>query len=189
MKSKKPKYRAEYWKKYRLEYFPYAVKTCLICGKDYNPERGGSKTCPKCRKGKCVQCGKEFDRNRIAAKFCSRKCHNESLKGKEPITHGRRGKRPRTYFKAHRDKHGCAEDREWRSKVFERDNFTCQNCGQHGGKLQADHIKSVAAYPELRHEVSNGRTLCVPCHQKTPNYGYKAVKEIAARRMAQEVLL
>ena len=65
------------------------------------------------------------------------------------------------------------EGREWRKKVFERDEYTCQVCGVHGGKLQADHIKPYALYPELRWEILNGRTLCVPCHKKTETYGWR----------------
>lgn len=61
----------------------------------------------------------------------------------------------------------------WTKQVFERDNYICQICGQRGGKLQADHIKSYRNFPELRWELSNGRTLCESCHKKTPNYGDK----------------
>jgi len=32
------------------------------------------------------------------------------------------------------------EYKQWRKKVFERDNYTCQSCGKRGGKLEADHI-------------------------------------------------
>lgn len=63
------------------------------------------------------------------------------------------------------------EYRVWRESIFARDNFTCQECSRRGGKLQADHIKPFAFFPELRFELSNGRTLCVDCHRKTPTWG------------------
>ena len=50
----------------------------------------------------------------------------------------------------------------WRQSVFKRDCFTCQGCGEQktvSGKLEADHIKPFALFPELRFEISNGRTL------------------------------
>jgi 5-methylcytosine-specific restriction endonuclease McrA len=62
------------------------------------------------------------------------------------------------------------ENRQWRKAVFERDGYPCQFCGERGKKLNADHIKPFALYPELRFELSNGRTLCVECHKKTPTY-------------------
>lgn len=61
--------------------------------------------------------------------------------------------------------------RTWRKTVFERDKYTCQFCGKKGGPLHADHIKPFADYPTLRFAAENGRTLCVPCHRKTPTYG------------------
>jgi hypothetical protein len=66
---------------------------------------------------------------------------------------------------------GQDEYKLWRSAVFERDKFTCIWCGQVGGKLNADHIKPFALYPELRFAIDNGRTLCIECHRKTSTYG------------------
>jgi 5-methylcytosine-specific restriction endonuclease McrA len=65
---------------------------------------------------------------------------------------------------------------QWRMAVFQRDDFTCQMCGIRGGKLHADHILPWSTYRELRFELSNGRTLCIPCHKTTPTYGWRGVK-------------
>jgi hypothetical protein len=53
---------------------------------------------------------------------------------------------------------------ELQKKVFERDNYICQMCGQRGGSLQVDHIQSWAEYVELRFNIENCRTLCIKCH-------------------------
>lgn len=63
--------------------------------------------------------------------------------------------------------------KDWRTAVFQRDDYTCQMCRDRGVTLQADHIKPFAYYPELRLVVENGRTLCVPCHRKTDSYAGK----------------
>ncbi len=61
----------------------------------------------------------------------------------------------------------------WRELVFIRDDHTCQECKERGGRLNADHIKPFSTHPKLRFVVGNGRTLCEPCHKKTATYGWK----------------
>lgn len=59
----------------------------------------------------------------------------------------------------------------WRHSVLIRDNFTCRFCLVRGGKLEADHIKPFALFPELRFAIDNGRTLCRKCHLTTDTWG------------------
>ncbi len=61
----------------------------------------------------------------------------------------------------------------WRTKIFKRDNYTCQICGLKGGKLQVHHIKSWSKYPALRYKLNNGISVCIPCHKQTNNYSRK----------------
>ena len=71
--------------------------------------------------------------------------------------------------------------RQWRSDVYQRDSYTCQECGQRGGDLEAHHIKQftkiieencikdleTALACEELWNLNNGQTLCVRCHNKT----------------------
>lgn len=62
----------------------------------------------------------------------------------------------------------------WREAVYERDNYTCMKCGEKGGYLNAHHIVGFTQDESLKYDVSNGATLCQPCHTMFHRkYGYK----------------
>ena len=70
------------------------------------------------------------------------------------------------YYNSERDNYyESAESRLWRKSVYQRDNHTCQICDTRGGKINAHHILDWVKFEELRHNTSNGITLCVPCHR------------------------
>jgi len=53
----------------------------------------------------------------------------------------------------------------WRKAVFQRDEYTCQDCGDDtGGNLNAHHIKRRSEHPKYELMVWNGVTLCKQCH-------------------------
>jgi len=75
------------------------------------------------------------------------------------------------------------EYKQWRTAVFERDDYTCQDCEERGGVLNADHIQPFAYFPDLRFVIENGRTLCRSCHVKTDTWG-KRVAQYEGRRVS-----
>jgi len=119
-------------------------------GGDRNPNYQGATI------RKCEICGIEFiSRNR--RKYCSHKCAPERFGESAPCWKG--GLTPENM--KIRNSIGYVE---WRNLVFERDNFTCQECGEREGKLTAHHINAFSDYPDFRMEISNGKTLCWKCH-------------------------
>jgi len=131
---------------------------------------------------------KERTKKKIAKSLTG---HKLSIKTKKKISKSRRGqllgsKNPAwkggltPLWKRLRE---CFKYRQWRSDVFTRDNFTCQECGERGCYLEAHHIESfikilrknkIKTYQEALAceelwNINNGLTLCKKCHNKTKN--------------------
>lgn len=84
---------------------------------------------------------------------------------------------------------GMPEYSIWRSRVFQRDNWTCQTCGKRG-KLDPHHIIAVSKIIKVNNllnvedsrnckelwNIDNGVTLCRECHKLTSNYGHRKDK-------------
>ena len=109
----------------------------------------------------CKACGKTFwewpPRNK-KRKYCSVECSQKTERGS--LCHLWKG----GHSKGYKTGYWTKEYKDWRTVVFERDNYTCQECNASGIYLEAHHIKGFTKYPEYRFDVSNGRTLCRPCH-------------------------
>jgi hypothetical protein len=92
------------------------------------------------------------------------------------------------------------EYREWRTKVYQRDNFTCQECGIKSGNGKAVHLEAhhkklfvkilkefIDKYSNIKNnrillhlainykpfwKISNGQTLCKDCHKLKGHLSY-----------------
>jgi 5-methylcytosine-specific restriction endonuclease McrA len=123
-------------------------------GKDHPKWKGGLP--------KCTVCGQ-----RLANRY-ARKCKKHRFISKETLEKRMEFYRKRRLERPIDTRH-TPEYRDWRVRVYARDNYRCTWCGE-GGRLNADHILSIAMFPEFALDVDNGRTLCVPCHKKTSTY-------------------
>lgn len=107
-------------------------------------------------KPKCVDCGKKLSTYKSVR--CS-KCNGIYLSGSNsPKWRGgvtEVDRLDRVKFR-----------KKIQKKVFERDDYTCQMCGEKWCALQVDHIQPWAEYVELRFDINNCRTLCMACHYK-----------------------
>lgn len=166
-------------------------KICPVCGKTFKcPYRFNigrwkktkycSIQCASIGKRKrvildCVVCGKPFETH-LSRKdkyvTCSKECHDINKRENSPKGEKAPGWRG-GITPAIRLLRESTRYVRWRKKVYERDNYTCQECGATGVYLNAHHIKPFILFPEYRFDLSNGITLCLKCHAKTETYGNK----------------
>ena len=78
------------------------------------------------------------------------------------------------------------EYKEFRFRMFQRDNFTCRFCGKLGEELNLDHILPTCEYLHLIMDENNVRTLCDSCHKKTETFGMNQyVKRVSRQATLQ----
>lgn len=127
-------------------------------------------------KVQCEHCGKDIFRREskiVERNFCGRKCYSEYRK----IHYSKENHscwNPNISDEERLNKRKCEEYYNWRDSVFERDNYTCQCCGEDTHNNNAHHLNGYNWDIDNRTNVDNGITLCYTCHSnfhKTYGYG------------------
>jgi len=158
---------------------PFAYRRAKYCSRECWGKRSGTNA-------SCPVCGKVFRLMSCVSgrkKFCSKACYTKDQESRRGAKTGNwKGGRTKTSQLVRTR----ALYLRWRTRVFERDSYICQDCGAKCGDgkrvlLNAHHILSFADNPAKRFDVDNGLTLCRQCHEKRHPH-------LAAQRMAQEVL-
>lgn len=177
------------------------TKTCEICGGLSYGRRHrvcflGQRWSGHSQTATCEHCGAVFAWNASEGtrRFCGWRCywaaggspHHEAWRAS--VGRALRGRRPRNSLRWQGPDHPrWNPDREavrvrrtdpeyaaWRHAVYSRDGWTCQDCGQRGGELNAHHLAEWAKAPAQRYDLENGLTLCVQCHYRRHGRRYRA---------------
>ena len=152
--------------------------------KSWNSGTSKTKLCFICEN--CGTSGEKYAFGRENIRFCSNKCAHEKMlnptKGKFGKDHPCwKDEKVNSFRESLRH---SFEYKEWRRLVFERDEYTCQDCGIRGGVLEAHHIISYAnilkeeqinSYEKaieckILWDINNGITYCLKCHAKNDIY-------------------
>lgn len=111
-------------------------------------------------KPKCLDCGKEV--SHYESKRCN-VCKFNTIRGENNY----QWIVDRTEVLEKHRLRGTKEWSYWRKCVFERDEYTCKECGASGVYLEPHHIIPVRSDKSKIFDINNGITLCRPCHRKT----------------------
>lgn len=156
--------------------------TCFVCNKKYGVDRYRAET-SKCCSKKCDVLYRQTDKFRLTLSGSQR---NGISKEFYELTV--------TFAKFKNLLRRCARYNMWRAEILRRDNYICQSCNKRGGKLCVDHIRpfiailvefDIKSYEQALEceplwDISNGETLCYPCHYKTPTFGSKVRQTLSA---------
>jgi len=58
----------------------------------------------------------------------------------------------------------CPEYKEWRTRVFKRDEYICTMCGETKEYLHAHHLIPFSDKMD-NYDINNGKTVCYKCHE------------------------
>jgi hypothetical protein len=118
------------------------------CNWDYHL-RGGRHPNKNSVELECSNCGTDFERpeshtGETDNNFCDIECYHDWCEH----TKGRNSNKAK----------------KWRQTIRNRDNWTCQDCGEQRDNVEAHHIEEWSSNPSNRYDEDNGVTLCTECH-------------------------
>lgn len=164
------------------------VLKCDICGRLFErtiEKYNVSKTkisdidaCPDCHQSKAkIAMFKKYGVDNIFKKSdyikeCNIKKHNglyhtQTQEFKDSYLIGEKNRSWKGGVSYLEDRRQNPNEKQWRRSVYEKDNYTCQACGNDkGGNLNAHHILPYKYYKDSRFDVDNGITLCEDCHKE-----------------------
>ena len=112
---------------------------------------------------------RDFKRSQFRCSKCGHKMASKKMRGENNPNYN-----PNLTDEDREERRKLLKNKEWRNKVFERDNYICKCCGKKGGSLNAHHLNGYHWDKEHRFDVSNGVTLCDKCHKNFHDiYGRK----------------
>lgn len=128
----------------------------------------------------CSECNSIIFRQVVVSRklfFCNHPCHADYLSRTQIGLNNSNWKGGRTIWI--QNIRSSLEYQEWRTAVFKRDDYTCQDCSDHnGGNLEAHHLEAIFQSNEKIFDIDNGRTLCIPCHSKTRGHELEYLEEL-----------
>lgn len=126
----------------------------------------------------CPQCGKD----RLA--YHLRDTNPPCLKCSRKIASAKGENHPNWKGGVTKEYHAARTNvryREWQDAVLKRDGYTCRICRVKKSKIKSfhcHHIEPFATNEALRYEVSNGVSLCKPCHTEIVHRGRGSMEPI-----------
>ena len=169
--------------------FPPHIATCKHCGKEfrYSPSAERQFCSAECAN----QSEQKSERSRVGTIAAwenpnKRKQIMDGIRRRSEseewrsAAHFQKGeKHPR--YKGNRQARAGASQyqyKKWHKDVLQLCNYTCQQCGKRGGRLEAHHVKPWALNPELRFDAANGIALCEDCHLSVHGRNRKPITKI-----------
>lgn len=139
----------------------FLEKNCILLSAEYfNAFQKLDYLCPKKHISKI-----SWNSLRVCKKFYCQQCKLESFATKEHPSYNKlltNEQRKNNDFMLLSLK---LEWKQWRQKVFLRDNYKCRKCNSNKN-LNPHHIYNFSKYKNLRYKKCNGITLCKICHTK-----------------------